>query len=510
MSKGKVYLIGAGPGDVGLITVKGKSLIETADAIVYDRLANSRLLQHARSDAELIYCGKTPNHHTLTQDEINDVLVRLAGEGKVVARLKGGDPFVFGRGGEEGEALRSHGYAFEVVPGITSAISVPAYAGIPVTHRHLTSTFTVITGHEDPLKEDSQINWPRLAEDPGTLIFLMGVGRLGKIVEALTKNGKDKETPIALIRWGTRPEQLVVVGTLANIEEKVKEAGLTSPAIIIVGDVVRMRDTLSWFEDKPLFGQRILVTRAREQASVLSEKIEALGGEAIEAPMIRIVPKEITADIRSTFEQMYTYDWLVFTSVNGVRTFFDMLRQDKRDIRSLGNVKICAIGPKTKAALEEKGLMVELMPEVFQAEYIVEALKEKLHDTAKILLVRSDLGRDVLVQAMESLGHVVEDLVVYETAATDLNGDGLIDRLEAKDIHIITFTSASTVKNFMTLLGDRQILLDGVVLASIGHITSEALRSFGLEPTIQASAFTIDGLIEAIIAYKKEGSIDAE
>lgn len=509
MSQGKVYLIGAGPGDVGLMTMKGKALIEQSDAIVYDRLANSRLLHFARPDAELIYVGKTPDHHTLTQEEINAELVRLAGEGKMVVRLKGGDPFVFGRGGEEGEALRDNGHPFEVVPGITSAIAVPAYAGIPVTHRHLTSTFTVITGHEDPLKEDSQINWKRLAEDPGTLIFLMGVGRLGRIVAALTENGKDPQTPIALIRWGTRPEQKVVIGTLANIEAEVERARLTSPAIIIIGEVVNMRDTLSWFEDKPLFGERILVTRAREQASVLSEKLEALGAEAIEAPMIRIVPRDTTPEMRDAFAQLDRFDWIVFTSVNGVTAFFDAMRKEGLDIRRLGDAKLCAIGPKTKAALEAKGLIVEAMPEVFQAEYVAEALKAKMDHPSRILLARSDLGRDVLVQEMEALGHEVTDLIVYETQASDHIEEGAFDRLKAGKINTITFTSASTVKNLIDLLGDRTDVLTGVTLASIGSVTSDALRAHGLEPTIEAKTFTVDGLIEALTAYKKEADLHA-
>ena len=287
MSKGKVYLIGAGPGDIKLITVKGLECIQKADVIVYDRLANPRLLSYRRADAELIYVGKSPDRHTMTQDEINKVLVEEGLKGKVVARLKGGDPYVFGRGGEEGEELRKAGIEFEEVPGITSAISVPAYAGIPITHRDFTASFTVVTGHEEPGKETSNINWPRLAMDPGTLVFLMGVGNLPQIVENLVANGKDAATPIALIRWGTRPEQRVVTGTLANIVEEVQKAGLKSPAIIIIGQVVTLRDTLRWFEDKPLFGKRVLVTRSREQASVLSEKLENLGAEAWEYPTMK-------------------------------------------------------------------------------------------------------------------------------------------------------------------------------------------------------------------------------
>lgn len=504
MKKGKVYLIGAGPGDIGLMTLKGRHIIEIADTIVYDRLANPRLLNFARSDAELIYVGKTPDHHTLKQDEINELLAKLAKEGKLVARLKGGDPFVFGRGGEEGERLQEEELEFEVIPGITSAIAVPAYAGIPVTHRTLTSTFTVITGHEDPLKDDSQINWKRLAEDPGTLIFLMGVGRLPKIIDALVTNGKSAQTPIALIRWGTRPEQLVVTGTLENIEEEVARAGLTSPAIIIIGDVVTMRDTLTWFEEKPLFGKRILVTRAREQASALSEQIEELGGEALEAPMISVREPEDKTPLQNAINTVESYDWIVFTSVNGVKFFFDEMKNLKRDIRSLGQNKICAIGPKTKSLLEEKGLFVEAMPEIFRAEAVAEVLKDKMPEPGKILLPRSNLGREVLVTELENLGHTVDDVVCYETVRSDFLGNTLKERLTEKDIHLITFTSSSTVKNFMELINNDASLVEGIDIASIGPITSETARELGLNVTIEADTYTIDGLIKAITSYVKK------
>lgn len=503
MNKGKVYLIGAGPGDVGLMTLKGKHIIEIADAIVYDRLANPRLLNFARNDAEFIYVGKTPDHHTLKQPEINELLAKLAKEGKTVARLKGGDPFVFGRGGEEGERLRQEDLPFEVIPGITSAIAVPAYAGIPVTHRSLTSTFTVITGHEDPTKDDSQINWKRLAEDPGTLIFLMGVGRLSQIVEALVSNGKSAQTPIALIRWGTRPEQLVVTGTLENIENEVSRAGLTSPAIIIIGDVVTMRDTLTWFEDKPLFGKRILVTRAREQASVLSEQIEALGGEALEAPMISVREPENKTPLQDAIQTIESYDWIIFTSVNGVKFFFDEMKQLKRDIRALGQTKICAIGPKTKALLEDKGLFVEAMPEVFRAEAVAELLKEKMDTPGKILLPRSNLGREVLVSELQKLGHSVNDVVSYETVRSDFPGTSLKEYLKEKTIQIITFTSSSTVKNFMDLIDHDLSLVQGVTIASIGPITSETAQKLGLTVDIEAETYTISGLIDAIIMAVK-------
>ena len=498
MNKGYVYLVGAGPGDIGLITVKGLECIQRADVIVYDRLANPRLLSYARTDAKYIYVGKTPDHHTLKQEEINEVLVEEALKGQVVTRLKGGDPYVFGRGGEEGERLREAGVPFEVVPGITSAIAVPSYAGIPVTHRHLTSTFTVITGHEDPLKASSQINWQRLAEDPGTLIFLMGVGHLTQIVQQLVANGKSDTTPIALIRWGTRPEQQVVVGTLATIVEDVARAGLTSPAIIIVGDVVNMRDTLSWFEQKPLFGQRILVTRAREQASAFSRMIEEAGGEAWEAPTIAIDSAAETPELKAAVAKAGSYDWIIFTSVNGVQAFFDCMRANGMDIRSLGSAKICAIGPKTKEALEAKGLLVAAMPEKFVAESVVECLKPLLTPGEKILLPRSDLARTLLVDTLGEMGMEVEEVIAYRTKKVDRFNEEILEKLRDKSIHIVTFTSSSTVKNFMALIGDPAIL-EGIRLASIGPVTTKTLAEFGLTPDIEASDYTIKGLFNAIV-----------
>lgn len=498
MNKGYVYLVGAGPGDIGLITVKGLECIQRADVIVYDRLANPRLLSYARTDAKYIYVGKTPDHHTLKQEEINEVLVEEALKGQIVTRLKGGDPYVFGRGGEEGERLREAGVPFEVVPGITSAIAVPSYAGIPVTHRHLTSTFTVITGHEDPLKASSQINWQRLAEDPGTLIFLMGVGHLTQIVQQLVANGKSDATPIALIRWGTRPEQQVVVGTLATIVEDVARAGLTSPAIIIVGEVVNMRETLSWFEQKPLFGQRILVTRAREQASAFSRMIEEAGGEAWEAPTIAIDSAAETPELKNAVAKAASYDWIIFTSVNGVQAFFDCMRTSGLDIRSLGDAKICAIGPKTKEALEAKGLLVAAMPEKFVAESVVECLKPLLSPGEKILLPRSDLARKLLVDTLREMGMEVDEVIAYRTKKVDRFNDEILEKLRDKSIHIVTFTSSSTVKNFMALINDPAIL-EGIRLASIGPVTTKTLAEFGLVPDIEATDYTIKGLFNAIV-----------
>lgn len=504
MGQGKVYLIGAGPGDVKLITVKGLECIKKADTIVYDRLANPRLLSFRREDAELIFVGKGPNNHTLTQDEINKVLVREAEKGKIVTRLKGGDPYVFGRGGEEAEVLRSRDIPFEIVPGITSAIAVPAYAGIPVTHRDFTSTFTVITGHEDPTKEETNINWPRLASDPGTLIFLMGVGNLPKIVEKLIAHGKEGITPVALIRWGTRPEQQVVTGVLNNIIAEVEKAGLTSPAIIIVGQVVTLRETLKWFENKPFFGQRILVTRAREQASVLAEKIEELGGEAWEFPTITIKPPEDLGLLDKAVQETSTYDWLIFTSVNGVKAYFNRLLELKIDIRSLGDVKICAIGPKTQESLEDKGLVVAYVPEEYKAEAIISGLKDKLVPGQRILLPRADLARPILVDSLKEMGMVIDEVIAYRTVLGSEDKDLLVNKLVNKEISVVTFTSSSTVRNFMTLLEDRQDkdkILQNLIIACIGPITTDTASELGLRVDVMAQDYTIDGLVEALLKH---------
>ena len=501
MTTGKVFLIGAGPGDIRLITVKGLECIQTADVIVYDRLANPRLLSYRRPDAELIYVGKSPDRHTLTQDEINQVLVDEGSKGKIVARLKGGDPYVFGRGGEEGEVLRAAGIPFEVVPGITSAISVPSYAGIPVTHRDFTSTFTVITGHEDPTKEDSSINWPRLAQDPGTLIFLMGVGNLPKIVDQLVSNGKDAATPIALIRWGTRPEQQVVTGTLATIIDDVKRAGLTSPAIIIVGQVVTLRDTLRWFEDQPLFGKRILVTRAREQASVLSEKLEKLGAEAWEYPTIDIKEPDDLASLDNAIAHAGDYQWIIFTSVNGVKMFFDRMRHDHLDVRSLGAAKLCAIGPKTREALEDRGLLVHMMPEEFRAEAIIAALQDKVQPGEKVLLPRADLARPVLVEALQQMGLIVDEVVAYQTVIASEDQSLLLEKMRAGEVHVVTFTSSSTVRNFMTLLQNDMSLIEKMTVACIGPVTADTAAELGIKADIVAEEYTIDGLVKAIVQY---------
>jgi len=495
--------VGAGPGDPKLITVKGSECIAKADVLVYDRLASRRLLALARPDCELIYCGKSPDRHTLRQEEINQVLVDKGLEGKIVTRLKGGDPFVFGRGGEEAEALLDAGIQFEVVPGITSAIAVPAYAGIPVTHRDITTSFAVITGHEDPTKNETTIHWDHLAQSHGTLVFLMGMANLPMIARKLMDNGKKPATPVAIIQWGTRPEQRTLVGQLDTIAVEVQKQGFSNPSIIIVGDVVSMREKLKWFEKKPLFGQRIVVTRARHQASELSLAIESLGGEAWEFPMIEIAPPTESSYLIKAINNLKDFEWLIFTSSNGVEGFFAELKNQERDVRDLAGIEIVAIGPATLVALEQRGLRASFVPEEFRAEKIIEGLSSRILAGQKVLLARAEEARDILPESLKARGVEVWDVPAYKTVICSTNREELQQMLREKEIHTVTFTSSSTVRNFVTLLdGDVSILKD-VRLYSIGPITSATAQELGLTIFKEAAQYTISGLVEALL----EGNI---
>lgn len=499
MSKGKVYLVGAGPGDPKLITLRGLETIKMADCIVYDRLASPRLLAYAKPDVELIYCGKLPDRHTLTQEEINQVLVEKGLEGKVVTRLKGGDPSIFGRVGEEAEELVKNDIPFEIVPGITSGIAAPAYAGIPVTHRDFNSSIAIVTGHERPEKTESSINWEKLATAVGTIIFYMGVGNLPFIREQLIKNGRSPQTPVALVRWGTTIDQETLVGTLEDIEEKRQAVGLTNPAIIVVGEVVSLRDKLQWFEKKPLFGKRILVTRARSQASDLSEQISELGGEAYEFPLVKMLPPKESQPLDDALQNLGKFDWVMFTSPNGVTFFFKRLRELKVDIRTM-KAKIAAVGPKTKEVLEEKGLTVNVLPGEFRAEGLLNSLTGQLNAGEKVLLPRADIARETLPRELQTLGLEVTEVDTYDTVIDAGNVEETVDLLKEKAIHVITFTSSSTVKNFVQAMGDHDLtqLLEGVQIACIGPITADTARQLGLTVDVVAEDYTIQGLVDSI------------
>lgn len=497
MGQGKVFLVGAGPGDPDLITLKGKKLLEKADVVIYDYLANPKLLSYCRENAEKIYVGKKGGSHTLSQQEINRLIVQKAKEGKLVVRLKGGDPFLFGRGGEELEALVEENIPFEVVPGITSAIAVPAYAGIPVTHREYTSTFAVVTGHEAEGKEKTSIEFSSLTKI-GSLVFLMGVKNLPYIIENLKKEGKPLNTPVAVIQWGTLPKQKTVTGTLEDIVEKVNKAGLSSPAVIIIGKIVKLREKFNWFENKPLFGKKILVTRTRNQAGKLSELLEDLGAEVIEIPLIRIVPL-ITEEVISVLEKIENYDWIVFTSENGVNIFMETLFKLGKDVRVLGKAKIAVIGKATKEVLAKWRLKADLVPtDNFTQEGLVEAFSKVDIKGKEILVPRAKEAREFLAEQLKRMGGKVKILPIYETLFPE-DSEVKLKKILASGVDVITFTSSSTVKNFFKVVKslDKKFL-DNLVFASIGPITSQELRNHGFNPTIEAKISTIEGLVEAI------------
>ncbi len=506
-SKGLVYLVGAGPGDPGLITVKGLACLQKADVIVYDRLVSPALLRQAPRGCEIIDVGKSPQRHTLPQEAINALLVEKALAGKVVVRLKGGDPFVFGRGGEEAEALAEAGVPFEVVPGVTSAIAAPAYAGIPVTHRDHSSAFAVVTGHEDPTKAGSSLDWQKLATGVGTLVFLMGVGNLPRIVAKLIEHGRDPRTPVAVVQRGTETLQKTVTGTLADIAEKAREADIKLPAVTIIGEVVRFRQKLRWFDTKPLFGRRVLVTRSREQASALSQRLRELGAEPLEYPAIEIAPPKDMTPLDEAIARLPTYDWLIFTSANGVRALVDRMSEKGMDIRALGGPKIAAVGPATAQALQGYGLRVDYMPQVYTTEEIAAGLGDVAGE--RILLPRAERAPKQLAQALRGKGAVVDEVAAYRTLAVGAP-DELKALLEDGQIDIVTFTSSSTVRNLVRMLdGDIECLRRSIV-ACIGPVTARTAQELGLRVDVVARQHTIAGLVEAIVTAVAERGRDDE
>ena len=498
---GIVYLVGAGPGDPGLITVKGVHCIAKADVVVYDYLASPALLTHANPDAETIYVGKKGGDHTLPQEEINALIVEKAKAGKVVTRLKGGDPFIFGRGGEEAEVLISAGIPIEIVPGVTAAIGASAYAGIPLTHREYTSNVAFVTGHEDPTKAESSINWKALATGIGTLVFFMGVKNLAGITSNLVANGKHEDTPVAVIRWGTTPRQKTVTGTLNTIVDETRKAGIKAPAIIIVGKVVHLRKTMKWFENQPLFGQRIVVTRAREQASDLVRLLTELGAQCIQCPTIQVVAPSDWTKVDQAIDALKKYSWIIFTSVNGVEFFFQRLSDRGLDTRALGHLKSAVIGPSTAARLRTKGLRSDILPKSYRAESVVEAFSETSVAGKKILLPRAKEARSVLPVELVRMGATVDEVTVYETRHVEESAKTVTDLLKNGSLDMVTFTSSSTVKNFHKLIppGQKGRLMEGVCVASIGPITSKTAQDLGFSVSVEASSYTIPGLVEAIV-----------
>ncbi len=503
MQKGKVYLIGAGPGDPGLITVKGRECIARADVILYDHLANDELLAFARSDAELIYAGKVGGVHNREQRQINEMLVEKALAGKVVARLKGGDPFIFGRGGEECEALVEAGIPFEIVPGVTSGIGAPAYAGIPLTHRDVTTSVAFVTGHEHPGKEVSEIDWERLSLGSGTVVFYMGMKNLPQITDNLMAHGRSPATPVALIRWGTRPEQEILVGTLSDIAEKAGKVGFKAPAITVVGEVVNLREKLRWFDNRSLSGRVILVTRAAAQAGEFSGMLAELGARVIECPTIRLVPPEDYTELDRSIASLADYDWLIFTSANAVKFFFARLAELGKDARAMGPCRVCAVGPKTAAALLPLGVRADLVPEDYKAEGVIAAFRAMDVKGKRFLFPRGDKARDVIPAGLADLGGEVVSPVTYCNVTPEYPPDLVMQALEGKKIDCATFTSSSTVENLAAMLGENNLLhlLEGVAVAAIGPITARTCRELGLDVVIEPKEYTLAALTEGIVKY---------
>jgi uroporphyrinogen III methyltransferase / synthase len=494
--RGKVYLVGAGPGDLGLVTLRAKECIEQADVVVYDHLANPEMLGWARDDAEIIYAGKKAGEHALSQEEINKLLVEKASAGKEVVRLKGGDPFVFGRGAEEAKAIVDASIAFEIVPGITSAIAGPAYAGIPVTHRAENSHVTFFTGHEDPSKTKSAIDYAALAKLGGTQVMLMGVERIDGIAKEMMANGVRRDLPVALVRWATTGRQATLIGTLENIGQRVAEAEFEAPAVAVFGDVVALQKDLNWYERRPLSGKRIVVTRTRKQAGALTSQLRALGADVFELPTIRIEPPTDLREFAELVQDAHGYDWIVFTSPNGVDAFFEIFYKLYDDAREIGASKIAAIGPATAQRVRDFHLHVDLQPEEFVAESIIrEFQKQGGVENLRILLARAEKARDVLPRELSKLGAIVDEAFAYRTVPETRDVTGARRRLLEEGADLITFTSSSTVENFLAL---GLPWPKGMKIASIGPITSKTARDRGLKIDIEARRHDIEGLVEAI------------
>jgi uroporphyrinogen III methyltransferase/synthase len=515
--KGKVYLVGAGPGDIGLLTIKGLRCLQKAEVVVYDFHLNAQVLNYINHDAEFIYAGKRGGHHTMTQDEINEILLQKAKEGKIICRLKGGDPFVFGRGGEEAEILSREGIEFEVVPGVSSSIAAPAYSGIPLTHRLYSSSFAVIPGYEDITKKESTIEWAKIATGVGTLIFLMAVKNINFITQKLIENGRSPDTPVAIIRWGTRPDQTTTVGTLKDIGGIIKERDIKPPAVMVVGEVVRLRESLKWYEKKPMFGHRILVTREHLEGF---EKLAELGAEIIEFPTIQISPPENYHELDRSIDKINFYDWLIFTSRNGVKYFFRRFFEKDMDIRELKGIKICAIGTKTAEEIKKYGLRIDLIPEEFRAEGLIEAflkvsskqttpphppfakggIEEGLLNGIRFLLPRAELAREILPEKIRELGGEIDVPTTYRTIKPESHGKRIRRFLKEGKISIATFTSATTFNNFREIMGkDAEEILDGVSIAVIGPVTAKAVENAGLHVDIMPKEATIEAMVEEII-----------
>ena len=515
----QVYLVGAGPGDPGLMTVRALELVQHADVLVYDRLVSPRVVEQAPPPCELVYVGKSPDRHTLPQREINALLVEKAAPGRSVVRLKGGDPFVFGRGGEEAEELRSRGIPFAVVPGVTSCIAAPAYAGIPVTHRGMASSFTVIAGHEDPSKLASSVQWEQVAQLKGTLVFLMGMKNLPVIAESLMAYGMPGDTPAAVVERGAWPAQRVATGCLDTIAADVAECGLANPAVIVVGEVAALHDRLAWFDPRPLAGMTVGITRARHQASELRTELEALGAAVAEFPVSRLAPPTDPEPLAAVAASSETYDWVVFTSANGVKTFFRAFEADasaKVDDASedpafsaaaaLAGATVLAVGPATAKALATRGVHSVLTPDSFCAEGVADLLSGRLGPNERVLLVRAEDARTVVADAVHAAGAQLVDVPAYRTVLREDGKDDLLAALRAESLDALTFASSSAARNTVALIDGDTSLLAGVPLFSIGPLTTATMEDLGLEVRAEAASSTVRGLVGAVLGSLGESS----
>ncbi|MCX7817416.1 MAG: uroporphyrinogen-III C-methyltransferase [Syntrophales bacterium] len=496
--KGKVYIVGAGPGDPDLITLKGIRYLRDADVIIHDHLVSDELLAYTKTGAVIIYAGKERAKHTLSQKEINDLLVEKAREGLSVVRLKGGDPFVFGRGGEEAEYLAAAGIPYEIVPGVTSAIAVPAYAGIPVSHRGLSSTFAIVAGQGEG---EENIPW-RSLRDIDTVVFLMGVKNLSHICNSLIKEGKDPETPVALIHWGTTPNQFTITGSLATIAHKAEEVGIKPPAVFVAGPVVRLREIIAWFEKKPLFGVGVVVTRAKGQLEPFAGMLRDLGARVLLFPTIEIAPPTDWAVLDGVLKRIGKYEWLIFTSVNGVKFFFKRLREKNMDVRELKGIRIAAIGPVTASLLSEKGLNVEIVPQEFDSAGFVEAFRKWNIKGSRVLILRTELAGNLLQEGLKKQGAHVEVVPVYRTEVPQESKKEVMERWLASGlVNVLTFTSSSTVANFCKIMGSDFTPPKEVKIAVIGPVTAEEARKRGFSVDIQPRVYTVSALVDEIKRY---------
>lgn len=501
MKKGKVYIVGAGPGDIGLFTIKGLRCLKKSQVVVYDFHLNAQILNYISHDAEFVYAGKRGGFHEMTQEQINQALVDYATQGKIVCRLKGGDPFVFGRGGEEAQVLAENGIEFEIIPGVSSSVAAPAYAGIPVTHRKVSSSFAVITGNEDLTKPESTIDWGHFARGFDTLVFLMGIKNISTICQMLIDNGKSPDTLTAVVRWGTRPDQKTIIATVGTIADVIKEEHIRPPAVMIVGNVVGLRDTLKWYENKPLFGHRILITR---EYSYDYEILEDLGAEIFGFPTIKTVEPLDYTELDRAIESIEHYDWLIFTSVKGFSFFFDRLIFKGRDIRDLKGIKLCAVGSKTAESINKMGLKVDLIPSEYNSEGLVKTFLSisKSLKGLKILLPRPDNARDLFPEMVKKEGAFIDTPTAYRVIKPERHGKRLQRFLKEGRITIATFTSAATFNNFLDIMGEDALdFLKGLTIASIGPVTTKAIEKTGLKVTIQPREATIKAMAMAIIKW---------